>query len=297
MADFNAGSVLTAAQLDTAFNTFTIRDVSTTTATLGAADAGGMVNVNNNSGGTVTVPLNSTWAAETGTHVIVFNGGTAGTWTIAATGGVTIPDTSLTLAAGKAASVFKTATNTWRVLPFSAGDADVTVTGTTGSPTVDTSSVPGYTIYTWTGNGSVTTTAGWAEVLVLSGGGAGQTYGGEGGRILTGKQQFTAATHTVTVGAGAVGGTDTGVNQLSGYSELGPVITGRAGAGSNYVLGARGGYPTAGSDYLAGFPSTITGASVTYGKAVEATPDANKGEGSPVAGAGSTGVVILKVRN
>ena len=59
--------------------------------------------------------------------------------------------------------------------PVSAGGIPkATVTATTGSPTIDTSSRPGKTIYKFTGSGSITIgTAGTCEVLVVGGGGAG----------------------------------------------------------------------------------------------------------------------------
>ena len=46
-----------------------------------------------------------------------------------------------------------------------------TVTSTTGSPTTDTTSRPGKTIYKFTGSGSITIgTAGIVELLVIGGG-------------------------------------------------------------------------------------------------------------------------------
>ena len=58
--------------------------------------------------------------------------------------------------------------------PVSAGGiGKATVTGTTGSPTVDSSTRAGKTIYKFTGSGSITIgTAGTAELLVVGGGGA-----------------------------------------------------------------------------------------------------------------------------
>ena len=48
------------------------------------------------------------------------------------------------------------------------------VTATTGSPTIDTSSRPGKTIYKYTGSGTITiATGGMAEVLIIGGGGGG----------------------------------------------------------------------------------------------------------------------------
>ena len=49
-----------------------------------------------------------------------------------------------------------------------------TVTATTGSPTIDSSTRAGKTIYKFTGSGSITIgTAGTCEVLVIGGGGGG----------------------------------------------------------------------------------------------------------------------------
>jgi len=58
--------------------------------------------------------------------------------------------------------------------PFGAGGVPkATYSATTGSPTIDTASRPGKTIIKFTGSGSITTTAGTAEVLVVAGGAAG----------------------------------------------------------------------------------------------------------------------------
>jgi hypothetical protein len=205
MADFTAGNVLTAAQLDTAFNTFTINDETGTTYTLAASDAGEMVSIANNSGGTVTIPLNATVPFETGTHVHIVNAGTAGTYTIAGTGGVTLNGISTTLAIGAAATVYKTATNTWRVLPFSTGSAAAVLSGTTGSPATGTGK-GGKALYTWTGNGSFTVgTAGRVRLLVVSGGaGAAASIGaaGDGGTIDDVEVDLPAGTYDIVVGAG-----------------------------------------------------------------------------------------------
>ena len=64
--------------------------------------------------------------------------------------------------------------------PFAAGGlGKATVTGTTGSPSVDTTTRAGKTIYNFTGSGSITVgTAGTCEVFVLGGGGGGGQGGG-----------------------------------------------------------------------------------------------------------------------
>jgi hypothetical protein len=214
MADFTAGQVLTAAQLDAAFNTFTINTQTGTTYTLGAADAGEMVTINNNSGGTVTIPTNATTAFATGTHISVLNNGTAGTFTVAGAGGVTFTSDVTTLAPWAVITVVKTATNTWYGVAGGSGKASVS--GTTGSPSVDTSSRPGKTIYTFNGSGSITVaSAGLVEIRVCGGGGGGQgarntqyegAGGGGGGHVVDTSAYLPAGTHTVTVGAGGAAG-------------------------------------------------------------------------------------------
>jgi hypothetical protein len=62
------------------------------------------------------------------------------------------------------------------------GIGKATVTGTTGSPTVNTNARAGKTIYDFTGSGSITVgTAGTVEVLTIGGGGAGGSNQGGGG--------------------------------------------------------------------------------------------------------------------
>ena len=68
------------------------------------------------------------------------------------------------------------------------GIGKATVTATTGSPTIDSASRAGKTIYKFTGSGSITVgTAGTCEILVIGGGGGGAytsgapSYGANGG--------------------------------------------------------------------------------------------------------------------
>ena len=318
MPDFTAGSVLTAAQLDTAFNTYVERAVVTTTATLGAADAGGLLSVNNNSGGTVTIPLNSTWAAETGTYIPVLNAGTAGTWTIGTAVGVTLEGTTTTLAPGAALGVFKRGTNTWRAVPFSSGSA-ASVSGTTGSPSTVTAA--GKTRYTWTGNGDFTiSVAGYVEFLVAGGGGTGSTAtaASGGGQVQTGYLYLAAGTYAVTIAAAAASG---GAGVRGGASSIAalvvvpggqnytttPALAGRSTFDGVYASGSGGGAGAAGVGATGGAGVTSTLAdgstSVEYGKggtygANVASP-ANTGKGGDAAGGtsqnGAAGVVIIAV--
>jgi hypothetical protein len=315
MADFTAGAVLTAAQLDTAFNTFTINDETGTTYTLAASDAGELVSIANNSGGTVTIPLNATVPFETGTHIHIVNAGTAGTYTIAIAGGGTLNGSGTSLAAGAAASVYKTATNTWRVLPFSTGSAWATVSGTTGSPTV--TSITGYTVYDFAASGSFTLPAtGWVETLVCGGGGGAATGtggSGGGGGVRYGSFLLAAGTYTVTVGAGGAGGAS---GSPGGLSEIVGVVSVGGGEGANsrttHGWGGGGAGAAAGADLGAGagtvgrtdpadgVTSSIDGTSRMYGRG-----GPNTGGIAPVYGsggryntsgeAGATGRVIIRV--
>jgi hypothetical protein len=156
-----------------------------------------------------------------------------------------------------------------------------------------------YRLAVWNGNGTlVVTTAGLADVLVLGGGGANNTYGGSGGRIMLGKWKLPAGTLNVVVGAGAGGGTDSGAGQNGGYSSLNePQIIGGGGNGGwNYMTGAMAFYGGGGQNRRA-YPSSITGTSVDYGRGSQggdSSPVANRGMGSLPGGAGSSGVVIAR---
>lgn len=113
MVAFVSGAVLTAANLNTAFNTLTARAVTGTTDTFVLADNGGMVTYNNASGVAATVPPNASVAFATGTVIRLLNIG-AGAVTITAGAGVTINGTT-TVNLNESVLLFKQATNTWYV--------------------------------------------------------------------------------------------------------------------------------------------------------------------------------------
>lgn len=99
--------------------------------------------------------------------------------------------------------------------PVSAGGiGKATVTGTTGSPTIDSVTRAGKTIYKFTGSGTITVgTAGTAEILLIGGGGgagAGNQGAGAGGYVYESSAFLPAGTLTVTVGAGGTSGFDSG---------------------------------------------------------------------------------------
>ncbi|MGV6875957.1 hypothetical protein ACUSIJ_25135 [Pseudochelatococcus sp. B33] len=89
-----------------------------TSYTLALADAGRVVERNNSSANTVTVPANATVAFPIGTRIDVFQVGTGQT-TIAAASGVTIRSADSKLAIAKqygGASLYKRATNEWLLI-------------------------------------------------------------------------------------------------------------------------------------------------------------------------------------
>lgn len=144
--------------------------------------------------------------------------------------------------------------------------------------------------YRWTGNGSVTLSAGIVDALLVGGGGgAGPNGTASGGRINYGVLSLSGGTHTVTVGAGGAAS-----NYASGrWSGLGPYIVGDIkglnGSGSGEVNG--------GDSTNFGIASSITGTSVNYGvKDATGNLVANTGSTSvSLSVAGTAGVVIIRV--
>jgi hypothetical protein len=115
MVAFTAGAVLTAANLNTAFNTLTFRAVTGTSDTLVLADNGGAVSFSNASPITATVPPFSSVAYANGTVIQLLNLG-AGVVTVTAGVGVTLNGSTVTLAQNAGGTLIKTATNTWYFL-------------------------------------------------------------------------------------------------------------------------------------------------------------------------------------
>lgn len=197
------------------------------------------------------------------------------------------------------------------------------VTGTTGSPTTGTytdANGVSWKFYRWASSGSVTTTAGIADILVVGGGGGTSARGGGGaGAVRYGAFVFTSATHTVTVGGGGASGTPVGSNGSdsligtvlrsgggsAGYGDtqtsgaFGPPNGGGSGGGvqfstwGGYVVGAGAGGSSWGGTQN-GLPLSITGTSVEYGKTVYAAVGDTPGSGG-CAASGANGVVILRV--
>ena len=151
------------------------------------------------------------------------------------------------------------------------GTTKATITGTTGSPTVDTTTRPGKTIYRFTGSGTFTVdVAGICEMLAIGGGGGGggnfntgQVYGmgggGAGGLIVSTSAGLAATTYTVTIGSAGPennNGNNTTITagQIQAYFAQGG---GKGGAGSAGGIGGCGG---------GGYGNNLSGGAAQFGQ-------------------------------
>jgi len=162
MVAFVASTVLTAANLNSAFNQKTINTQTGTTYTLVLTDQGGVITTSNASAVTVTIPPFASVAFATGTIIDFVNLG-AGTLTIAAGAGVTVNGTITALAQYGFTSIIKTATNTWSYMPPGGFPASATATVATSQTTTSTS----YTDLATAGP-AVTVTTGTKALVIFS---------------------------------------------------------------------------------------------------------------------------------
>ena len=246
MVAFTAGAVLTAANLNSAFNALTLRTVTGTSDTLVLDDNGGGVTYSNASATTSTIPPNSSVAFAVGTKIVLINLG-AGVVTVTAGAGVTVNGATLTLAQNAGGTCIKTDTNTWSFLPFSSG------VGAADFSDAATGSYSGYKYLTFTASGTITiTTAGFADIVVCAGGGGGGNSGagGAGGVLAPATTVYLpAGTLTVTVGAGGAKSTTGNVSRIDQYFAVGggtcspgndPGYGGGSGGGAGSQAGAGG---------------------------------------------------------
>ena len=117
MANFSAGEVLTAVNLNNAINGPSLTS-ATASYTLAATDAGKLVTVNSASAATVTVPPSSSVAYTAGAAIAVAQTG-AGQVTIAAGSGVTVNSAGSVYAIAEqygAAQLYNVATDSWLLI-------------------------------------------------------------------------------------------------------------------------------------------------------------------------------------
>ena len=248
VANYPAASLLVAQGIDSAgYYIGRGNNTQTGSMTTVLTDAGKTITMTAAGANTVTIPANSSVAYVIGTRINILNLG-AGACTPTAAAGVTIAGTITALATNQAASVIKTATNTWSYVPFSSGTAAAVITSSTGSPTITTDGTA--TVYKFTGDGTIVVgTAGVAAVVCgagAGGGGAGTGIGGGGGAggivsSFTGTFFLPAGTLTVKVGAGgAANAAAAGGN--GGFSQVGAIYAvGGGGGGFNSGAGLYGG--------------------------------------------------------
>lgn len=171
------------------------------------------------------------------------------------------------------------------------------VTATTGSPTTGTytdANGIAWKWYRWTGSGSVTTTAGLIDaLLVASGNNAAVGFSapdirgyGAPGNVLSGIRELSSATHTVTVGtAWSINGTATGRTSLG---STWTTNTMQAIGVNSYANGY-------------GYVSSITGTALEYAVGADANDPAvtnagyGNGVGANVTSGATNGVVIIRV--
>jgi len=153
----------------------------------------------------------------------------------------------------------------------------------------------GYTIHTFTSNGTFTVTngSGNIEVLVVAGGGSGGTNGGgsgAGGLTYNSSYAVTTGAITVTVGAGGTGGLYPTAGTNGGNSVFGLITSTGGGRGGSQGVGQNGGSGGGGgySDYAGGAGISgqgNNGAAATAG----ASGNYGGGGGAGVAASGMNG--------
>lgn len=206
---------------------------SGTTYTFTLANATQLVASTNASTKTFTVPPQSsvTWTADTILRVVNYG---AGAMTIAGGAGVTVTNAATTIAQYQSASIIRTGSDAWTLVPF-AGGSSATLTGFTATTT--------YTVPAGRRN---------MQVLVVGGGSGGGTngttndvvynVGGKGGTVTTQTVSVTAGeTLTITIGAGGGGGANGSTTSIAGsfgtVSATGGTTRAESGANGTYVTG------------------------------------------------------------
>jgi len=235
---FEAAEVLTAVDLNAMIGAPTQNAQTGTTYTAVLLDAGKTVTLSNASAVTLTIPAQASVSWADNTQLNFLNIG-AGTVTVTPAAGVTINGTPLTLETSKGGSLVRTASNVWTFIPFSAGvEAANFTNAATGTYTTGGKD---YKYITFTGSGSlVVDQAGFADILVVAGGGGSGTFGsystggGAGGVLELTNAYLPEGTLTVTIGAGGTSLSNGSANS-GNDSVLGTFVAvgGGGGGGTN----------------------------------------------------------------
>jgi hypothetical protein len=287
MANFVAGTALTASDLNAAFNQTTINTQTGTSYQLLLTDAGGTITLNNASPGTVTIPLQADVAFPIGSVVGLVNIG-AGLVSVNGAVGVTVSPAVRNMIQGDGATIIKLGTNSWQFVKGGGGVPKAIVSSSTASSTASTT-VDGVaaTVYRFTGTGSITfSVAGFVDVLCVGPGGVGSYGGGGAGGFVQQNDIYVPATsHIVYVGAGM------GYNLIQGNFESsyfnGVVATGGGSAAQYYDRQPSGGACGGGSGP---FASGSYGAGARYQGTISVSSGVTRGgNGAGVNGGGGGG--------
>jgi len=286
MVDFVASTVLSAANLDAAFNSSVLNTQTGGTYGLVSADQGEIVVGNNASGLTITIPTNAVVPLAVGTHIGILNIG-AGNITVVGAVGVTVTPTTRTVATDEAATLIKTDTNTWRFVRGGFPKAVVSSSTAATVTSVTTGGLPAK-VYRFTGTGSITfLTAGLVDVICQGPGGVGSFgQGGAGGFVSVANVFVPAGSRLVYIGAGMGGTFLQGHFESSFFS--GVVATGGGSGAQYYDRQPSGGACGGGSG---SFASSSFGVGARFQGVIAVSAGVTRGgNGAGVNGGGGGGV-------
>lgn len=233
MPSFTANTTLSAADLNTAFNQADINVQTSTTYTLLLGDQGKLITLDNASAVTLSIPLNSSAALPTNTVIGLLNKG-AGLVTVTPVSGCTLNPAVRVLAQNEAASLVKTATNTWYFVQGGGLPKAIVSSSTAASVTAVTLGGLPAKVYKFTGTGSITLSkAGLMDVIAQGPGGCGSFgCGGAGGFVERLSVYVASGANTIYIGAGDVSDLGQGNPESSHFAGI--VATG-GGSGAQYT--------------------------------------------------------------
>ena len=180
-------------------------------------------------------------------------------------------------------------------LPGIGGWADVSNVNGTGTKYEYTANGEDWSAFEWTTGGSVTTSDGLLDALLVGGGMGYMTNlnnSGGGGSIVTNIVEIAAGDHVITIGEGKPAG-NTFAEYTGTPTSLGAIHTGYSyAAGFSYYGTTTDNVPERGEPY----PSSITGSDETTYAGGKKNSTTRFGDGGANAGnSGRAGVAIIRV--